>query len=183
MNNWSWQTCLPIGKIENKEYLKKTIERCKKQKIILPKFSEIKNPGVPFGGLTITDITSRNISKRRNEVIADVFNRAHFGERKGRGISLILNKEPKTKFELIADLFITTFKRKTNLIPQISEGISEGLKSLLEYITNNPGTNAINISDKLDKPLKTIERWIKILKKENKLEYRGSRKLGGYFKK
>ena len=44
MNNWSWQTCLPIGKIENKEYLKKTIERCKKQKIILPKFSEMKNP-------------------------------------------------------------------------------------------------------------------------------------------
>ncbi|TSA30418.1 MAG: pyridoxal-phosphate dependent enzyme [Ignavibacteriales bacterium] len=38
MNNWSWQ-------IENKEYLKKTIERCKKQKIILPKFSEMKNPG------------------------------------------------------------------------------------------------------------------------------------------
>ncbi|MCX6175659.1 MAG: pyridoxal-phosphate dependent enzyme [Ignavibacteriales bacterium] len=37
MNNWSWQ-------IENKEFLKKTIERCKKQKIILPKFSEMKNP-------------------------------------------------------------------------------------------------------------------------------------------
>ena len=37
MNNWSWQ-------IENKEYLKKAIERCKKQKIILPKFSEMKNP-------------------------------------------------------------------------------------------------------------------------------------------
>lgn len=37
MNNWSW-------KLENKEYLQKTIERCKKQKIILPKFSEMKNP-------------------------------------------------------------------------------------------------------------------------------------------
>jgi len=37
MNNWSWQ-------IENKEFLKKTIERCRKQKIILPKFSEMKNP-------------------------------------------------------------------------------------------------------------------------------------------
>ncbi|MBI5730935.1 MAG: pyridoxal-phosphate dependent enzyme [Ignavibacteriales bacterium] len=37
MNNWSWN-------IENKEYLKKTIERCKKQKIVLPKFSEMKNP-------------------------------------------------------------------------------------------------------------------------------------------
>ncbi len=37
MNSWLWQ-------IENKEFLKKTVERCKKQKIILPKFTEMKNP-------------------------------------------------------------------------------------------------------------------------------------------
>ena len=39
MNNLSWQ-------IENKEFLKKTVERCKRQKIILPKFSEMKNPEI-----------------------------------------------------------------------------------------------------------------------------------------
>lgn len=37
MYNWSWH-------IENEEYLKKTIQRCKEQKILLPKFSELKNP-------------------------------------------------------------------------------------------------------------------------------------------
>ncbi len=37
MYNWSWQ-------IENEEFLQKTIKRCKEQKIILPKFSELKNP-------------------------------------------------------------------------------------------------------------------------------------------
>ena len=37
MYNWSWQ-------IENEEYLKKTIQRCKEQKIFLPKFSQLKNP-------------------------------------------------------------------------------------------------------------------------------------------
>lgn len=37
MYNWSWQ-------IENEEYLKKTIQRCKELKIILPKFSQLKNP-------------------------------------------------------------------------------------------------------------------------------------------
>ena len=37
MFNWSWQ-------IENEEYLSKTIQRCKEQKIVLPKFSELQNP-------------------------------------------------------------------------------------------------------------------------------------------
>lgn len=37
MFNWSWQ-------IENEEYLNKTIQRCKEQKIILPKFRELQNP-------------------------------------------------------------------------------------------------------------------------------------------
>lgn len=37
MYNWSWH-------IENEEYLKKTIQRCKELKIVLPKFSQLKNP-------------------------------------------------------------------------------------------------------------------------------------------
>lgn len=37
MMNWSWQ-------IQSEEYLEKTIKRCKEKKIILPKFSELKNP-------------------------------------------------------------------------------------------------------------------------------------------
>ncbi|MCL6100805.1 MAG: pyridoxal-5-phosphate-dependent protein subunit beta, partial [Bacteroidetes bacterium] len=37
MHNWSWE-------IENEDYLNKTIERCKKQKIVLPKFNQLKNP-------------------------------------------------------------------------------------------------------------------------------------------
>jgi len=37
MSNWNWQ-------IENKEYLDKSIKRCKEQKIILPTFAQLKNP-------------------------------------------------------------------------------------------------------------------------------------------
>jgi cysteine synthase len=37
MFNWDWH-------IDNQDFLKKTIERCKEQNIILPKFSELKNP-------------------------------------------------------------------------------------------------------------------------------------------
>lgn len=37
MHNWLWN-------IENEEFLQKTIQRCREQKILLPKFSELKNP-------------------------------------------------------------------------------------------------------------------------------------------
>jgi len=144
---------------------------------------EIKNPGNLFGGLTISDITSRNISKRRNEVIADILNRAHLGERKGRGIALILEKEPETKFEQIAGIFITTFKRKVDLYPQISEGLNEGIKSLLSYISENPGLNAINLSERIKIPLSTLERRLKTLKEKKYIIFEGSRKTGGYYSK
>jgi cysteine synthase len=37
MSSWNWE-------VENEEFLQKTIKRCKEKKIILPKFSELKNP-------------------------------------------------------------------------------------------------------------------------------------------
>jgi hypothetical protein len=30
-------------------------------------------------------------------------------------------------------------------------------------------------------PVKTIERWIALLKRDKKIEYRGSKKNGGYY--
>ena len=42
--NWNWET-------ENEDYLKRTIQRCKENKIILPTFNQLKKPeavpGVP----------------------------------------------------------------------------------------------------------------------------------------
>jgi ATP-dependent DNA helicase RecG len=79
------------------------------------------------------------------------------------------------------------FKRKTNLIPQISGGINgglnEGLKLLLNYIEENPGFNLIKISVSIKRPLRTIEKWIEKLKKENLIEFKGAKRTGGYYKK
>jgi len=73
---------------------------------------EIRSPGGLFGGLTIEQITKEMISKRRNELIAEMFHRVHFVEKWGRGIRLILSKEPETIFSEVANIFFTTFKRK-----------------------------------------------------------------------
>ena len=150
---------------------------------------EIKNPGDLFGGLTIPIITSRNISKRRNEVLADLFNRAHLGERKGRGIAFIFEKEPETELAWVAGIFITTFKRKIkstrqqNLIPQPSGGLSGGIKEVYEFIKKNPGYNTNYISESVSTPLKTVEKWIKKLRQKELIEFKGSKKIGGYYVK
>jgi ATP-dependent DNA helicase RecG len=73
---------------------------------------EIRNPGGLFGGLTIEQIKKEPISKRRNELIAEMFHRVHFVEKWGRGIDLIRTEEPMADFKEVADTFITTFSRK-----------------------------------------------------------------------
>lgn len=73
---------------------------------------EIRNPGLLYGDLTIERITTEMVSERRNELIADLFHRIHFIEKWGRGIRLILSKEPDARFKEVGTHFIVTFRRK-----------------------------------------------------------------------
>lgn len=52
---------------------------------------------------------------------------------------------------------------------------------MLEFIKTNPNFKANEISDNIQIPLRTVERWLKQLKDENKIEFRGSPKTGGYW--
>ncbi len=63
-----------------------------------------------------------------------------------------------------------------------SEGLNEGLKSLVEVIKENPGIKAKDASVRLQRrPIKTLERQIKSLIGRKLIERRGSRKTGGYW--
>lgn len=57
-----------------------------------------------------------------------------------------------------------------------------GVNDILLLIENNPGINVSNIKSLLNIPQRTIERWINQLKKENKIEFKGASKTGGYWK-
>jgi len=59
----------------------------------------------------------------------------------------------------------------------------EGVKSLLEFIQHTPGLRAPQIARAMGIPLKTLEHWIKQLRDQGKIEFRGSPKRGGYRKK
>ena len=61
-----------------------------------------------------------------------------------------------------------------------SEGVSEGVKLLVDYIRNNPGQRVPAISQAINISPKTLERWLKQLKGEGKIIFKGSAKTGGY---
>ena len=65
----------------------------------------------------------------------------------------------------------------------MDEGMGEGVKSLLVFIHEMPGLRAPQLSKALGVPAKTLERWLKLLKERNRIEFRGSRRLGGYRRK
>jgi len=54
---------------------------------------------------------------------------------------------------------------------------------LFLFIKNNPSVKSKIASEKLKRPIKTIERQIKELKDLNLIERKGSRKTGGYWAK
>jgi ATP-dependent DNA helicase RecG len=64
-----------------------------------------------FGGLTIGKLRKGNVSRRRNPLVADLLRRIQMIEGWGRGMPLILDNEPKTRFREVASLFITDFPR------------------------------------------------------------------------
>ena len=107
-----------------------------------------------------------------------------------RGWKGYYNKEPEVEGSIDYYKIIFSFKSgglkgglNEGLNEGLSEGLSEGLKTLFSFIKNNPSVKSKIASEKLKRPIKTIERQIKELKNLNLIERRGSRKTGGYWAK
>ncbi len=147
---------------------------------------EIRSPGGLYGGLTIEKIKTKEVSRRRNELIAEMLHRIHFVERWGRGISLILSKEPDTEFEVVAGIFITRFKRKEvekgveGLVERLVEGLVENQKKILKFIAENPRVSKREMAEKLGISTTAVDKNINTLKKKGLLKRVGGAK-GGYW--
>ena len=61
--------------------------------------------------------------------------------------------------------------------------VDEGIRKLYEHIKNNPGHRARMMAEELDIPFKTVQRWIRKLRDDDKIKFKGSSKTGGYFLK
>lgn len=63
----------------------------------------------------------------------------------------------------------------------VNGGVSGGVNGLLSYIQSHPGQRSSEMVDALNTPLRTVERWLKLLKENGQIEFRGAAKTGGYY--
>ncbi|WP_162051215.1 MULTISPECIES: ATP-binding protein, partial [unclassified Lentimonas] len=82
---------------------------------------EIRNPGTLIDGITLDDLRDGTVSRRRNPLIAELLRRIKLVESWGRGIPLILEKEPTTRFEITGGWFVTTLLRTAEASEKTSE--------------------------------------------------------------
>jgi len=139
--------------------------------------------------LTIEQLKQGNISKRRNPLVADLLRRVHLVEAWGRGVPLILEKEPAVEFKEIAKLFITSFTR-----PSFSEGpelsnqetidktidkeLSASEKAIIRLIGANPSVTQKEMADQLNLSEVGIRYHIDKLKAKGILQRLGGKKTG-----
>ncbi|HII54229.1 ATP-dependent DNA helicase [Candidatus Micrarchaeota archaeon CG08_land_8_20_14_0_20_49_17] len=146
---------------------------------------EISSPGLLYGGLTIERIIKEGVSERRNELIVSMLQRIHYAEAWGRGIRLILQKEPTASFKEVGRHFITVFKRKSpvpeNIVEKGSENackVPEKYQKLIEIILSDPTISKKAIAQKLRKPISTIRSRLRKLTKDGVLKRVGPDKGG-----
>ena len=118
-------------------------------------------------------------SKPFNPIMANIFYKCGFIENWGRGTTSIINEcldygLPKATFEYEWTAVVITFYKKQIVIEKTG-----GITEVENFIIKNENLSAIELSEKLEIPLRTTQRWIKELKDKNKIEYRGSKKTGG----
>lgn len=84
-------------------------------------------------------------------------------------------------FEEIADGFrVVLFNEKLE-VAEKDGGVNGGVNDLFILISENPGINTKTLTEKMNISKRTIERWLKQLREEEKIEFRGAPKTGGYF--
>jgi len=65
-------------------------------------------------------------------------------------------------------------------IEGVNEGVNEELTLLYNQIAKFPGKKANELNEQINKSLSTTERYLKILKEQGFIEFRGAPKTGGY---
>ncbi|MDP3728875.1 MAG: ATP-binding protein [bacterium] len=134
-------------------------------------------------------LQGKSESVLRNPLIANTLFLSKDIEKWGSGIrrmyELCKQAGVKVTFEKTSTGFKVIFFRLEEfggLNGGVFGGVFGGV-NLLEYIKRNPGKRAIHIVHALNSSKRTIERQLKELKMENKIEFRGSAKTGGYYAK
>ena len=151
----------------------------------------IFSPGRLYDGLTLAELQQDNYRSRlRNKLVAEAFYLTTGIEKYGSGFIRIrqaLADYPEVQFqveEISGGISITFSKSDPTMGEGVSGGVSGGvnnIENLFQMIAMNPGVNTAALVEQSAKPKRTIERWLKQLKGQGQIEFRGAPKTGGYF--
>ncbi len=83
--------------------------------------------------------------------------------------------------DFMLDEILLTLKRHLDISDVgVNVGVNVGVK-ILEYIRLNPGCRANVIAEAVGTTTRTVERHIRQLREQGKIEFRGAPKTGGYY--
>ena len=144
----------------------------------------IANPGKLPETIRIEDLYSDHESVPKNPLLAEVVYYTGMIDVWGRGIQNIVKMVKaegleKPKFEESGGSFRIVFDRPKS--GELTGGVNGGVNGVYIIIKGNPGLRLPHIAKALNKPTKTVEKWIVKLKQDKKIEFRGSAKRGGYY--
>ncbi len=145
----------------------------------------------------VGDIDPNNFTPYpKNPVIARFFKEIGWVDELGSGVRNVYKYAPvytpgTNPFFIEGDVFKTVIPLSipdTRVNEAVNErlkqdvGVNVGVNDLLNIITDNPGINAKALLPYFDVTDRTLERWLKQLREEGKIEFRGAPKTGGYWK-
>jgi ATP-dependent DNA helicase RecG len=160
---------------------------------------EIFSPGGMVSGITLDNENIMNIpSRRRNPVLADIFSRLNYMERRGSGFKKIIedyriqenyNEHLKPQFYAKYDDFILTLYNLNYSVPQdvtqdVTQGVTQDVSQdslenqILCLIRKDNKISTEKISEILGVSSKTIKRRIKEM---DNIEYIGSGFSGHWY--
>ncbi len=145
-----------------------------------------------YGGLPqglSKDEFFEGISIPRSKELMRVFRDLELVEQLGSGIPRILQSYNRSCFYFSENYVRMSFPVEQGLLLHESfesnvganVGANVGVGKLYFIILENPGLNAKQLNEYFDVTSRTIERWIKQLKNESKITFKGNSKTGGYW--
>lgn len=133
---------------------------------------EIYSPGGMVSGVSLKDKDILKIpSKRRNPVLADVFNRLKYMERRGNGFKKIMmdyqeqpnyNESLRPLFEADSEDFLLTLFHM-NYSEDVTQDVTQDDvdKKIREMIKSNPNVSTEEMAETLSLSTRTVKRHIK----------------------
>ena len=143
-----------------------------------------------YGGLpkelTVRDLKIEHNSILRNPDIAQMCFYRRYIEMLGTG-TLRMIRECKAegfrtpKWVNNNNILELTFSGIKHQYEGVNEGVIDELSLLYHQIEKHPGKKANELNEQINKSIATTERYLKILKEQGFIEFRGAPKTGGYY--